>query len=72
MALTTEHDAACGCLHHQAVFDADTVVTGLTTQGHGGAGVASQWVTSFKLQYSTDVATYITIQTAGSDVVKVL
>ena len=54
------------------MFDADTVVTGLTTQGHGGGGgtVAAQWVTSFKLEYSTDGVTYTDIQTAGSDVVK--
>ena len=70
-----KRDAVCVCLHHhhhQAVFDADTVVTGLTTQGHGGGGgtVAAQWVTSFKLEYSTDGVTYTDIQTAGSDVVK--
>ena len=51
----------------QAIFDYDTLVTGITTQGRGNA---AQWVTSFTLEYSADEgATYTRIQKNGADVV---
>ena len=51
----------------QATFDADTLVSGITTQGRGDA---AQWVTSFTLEYSADDgATYTSIQKNGADVV---
>ena len=63
----------CGVAHVVSVcqveFDADTVVTGITTQGHGGA---AQWVTSFRIRYSADGNTFTGIKSAGSNTVKLL